>query len=367
MQENNIFDNEREISGEEISPDIPEINEEVKKEENLKPEIKYVQYIPYGLTPETFEEKKKIRRSVNAASVSIIAVDVISLLISLFVSFFLMFLGFSMEKSFKIMEDGAFLQFFQVIFSSVVFTIPFIAIYKAFKFRISDLIEFKLKKSNNLIYILLLGASFCSFANIAVSYAGAIFSSFGVEYDVNFGDNPRGILGFMLSFIATAIIPALVEEFAFRGILLGSLKKFGEGFAVLVSSVLFGAMHGNFQQIPFAFLVGLILGFITLKCQSIIPAMIIHCYNNAVSVIFDYSFEGVSVLVQNVIYTVFLSVMLGLGIFAICKIKGSRELFAFKKADTKASESQKLKWVFTSPLVIVSLILFLISSLQFFR
>ncbi len=360
MQENNIFDNEKEISGEEISPDIPKIDEEVK------PEVKYVQYIPYGMTPETFEEKKEIRRSLNAASVSVIAVDILSVIISISVSFFLMFLGFSMEKSFEIMEDGAFLHFFQVIFSSVVFTVPFILIYKAFKFRISDLIDFKIPKKDNLIYIILLGSAFCSFANIAVSYAGAIFSSFGIEYDVDFGDNPRGILGFILTFISTAIIPALVEEFAFRGIMLGSLKKFGEGFAVLVSSVLFGAMHGNFQQIPFAFLVGLILGFITVKTKSIIPAMIIHCYNNAVSVIFDYAFEGVSVLMQNVIYTVFLSVMLLVGIFAICKIKETEELFSLKNADTTATESQKLKWVFTSPLVIVSLVLFFITSLQFF-
>ena len=362
MQENNIFDNEKEISGEELSPDIPKT-----EEESPKPEVKYVQYIPYGLTPETYEEKKNLRKTLNAASVSVIAVDVLSILISLSVSVFLMFLGFSMEKTMEIMQDSAFLHLFQVVFSSVVFTVPFILIYKIFKFRISDLIEFKLKKNENLIYILLIGASFCSFANIAVSYAGQIFNSFGINYEVDFGDNPRGISGFLLTFISTAIIPALVEEFAFRGIMFGSLKKFGEGFAVLISSVLFGAIHGNFQQIPFAFLVGLILGFVTVKTKSIIPAMIIHCFNNAVSVMFDYAFQNESILMQNVIYTVFLSVMLSIGIFAICKIKETEKLFSLKKAETSATESQKLKWVFTSPLVIVALVLFFISSLQFFR
>jgi len=253
-----------------------------------------------------------------------------------------------------------------VIFSSVVFTVPFILIYKAFKFRISDLIDFKIPKKDNLIYIILLGSAFCSFANIAVSYAGAIFSSFGVEYDVDFGDNPRGILGFILTFISTAIIPALVEEFAFRGIVLGSLKKFGEGFAVLVSSVLFGAMHGNFQQIPFAFIVGLALAFITVKSGSLWLACLVHSINNSISVFVEYLLDNLPNETQNLVYNVYLALALLAGVIGFL-ILSAREKGAFKleKAETKLSETQKYKSFFSSAWIIIFIIVCLAQSLMF--
>ena len=47
-------------------------------------------------------------------------------------------------------------------------------------------------------------------------------------------------------------------------------------------------MHGNFEQMPFAFLVGLALGFIVVKTNSLLLAMAVHATNNFVSVIFDF-------------------------------------------------------------------------------
>ena len=83
------------------------------------------------------------------------------------------------------------------------------------------------------------------------------FESFGFNYEVSQTESPDGILGFMLTFIAIAVVPPLVEEFACRGLILGSLQKFGNGFAIVCSAILFGLMHGNFRQIPFAFLIGI--------------------------------------------------------------------------------------------------------------
>lgn len=84
----------------------------------------------------------------------------------------------------------------------------------------------------------------------------------------------------VLYVIRTAVLPAFFEEFVFRGILLGQLRAYGNGFAVLLSAVIFGLFHGNFKQIPFAFLVGLVLGFILVQTNNIWIPIAIHFFNN---------------------------------------------------------------------------------------
>lgn len=328
--------------------------------------FEYLQIIPNGFTPKTFEEKKKIKRTTNAMSISLILILGISFLVSFVASFFMLVLGYSFEDTVALLTEPGFNQFFQICFSLFTFTVPFIITYKLFRFRISDLISFKIKKGNNLSLILI-GISFCSFANIAVSYASAIFEGFGINYEVDFGENPDGFFGFILSLIATVIVPAFVEEFAFRGIILGSLRKFGDAFAIIVSSVMFGFMHGNFQQIPFAFLVGLILGFVTVKTSSIWPAILIHAYNNFVSVFFNYFMDDYSIEFQNIIYTLFLSIMLLLGVLGLIFAKNPKELLKLDEPDTESKESKKYKWVFFSPFTILFILGTVILSLSYFN
>ena len=64
-------------------------------------------------------------------------------------------------------------------------------------------------------------------------------------------------MGIMMMIYAGFVGP-VVEELVFRGFLMRRFEKYGKGFAVIVSAVLFGVMHGNPLQIVFGTLVGLI-------------------------------------------------------------------------------------------------------------
>jgi len=215
--------------------------------------------------------------------------------------------------------------------------------------------------------LFLMGVSFCSFANIAVSYAAAIFQSFGIDYNVDFGPNPTGFFGFCLTFISTVVTPALVEEFICRGLILGSLRRFGDGFAIIVSAILFGLMHGNFQQIPFAFLVGLVLGFIVVKSGSLWVAVAVHAFNNFISVSFDYIFASFSDNAQNMIYTFILAICLLTGIIAVLLLKNAdSDFYKIEKAQTELTEKQKYKWFFKSPTIVIFIVFALIESVTFF-
>lgn len=73
----------------------------------------------------------------------------------------------------------------------------------------------------------------------------------------------------------------IVEELVFRGLILRGLEPYGKRFAILVSAILFGLFHGNLVQSPYAFVVGLVLGYTAME-YSVVWAMVLHMLNNLV-------------------------------------------------------------------------------------
>lgn len=92
-----------------------------------------------------------------------------------------------------------------------------------------------------------------------------------------------------LGLLLIALLPAISEEFFFRGVVLNSFKKkYGAIIAIFASALIFGIYHMNWVQGINAFIVGLALGYIYIKTGSIIPCMILHFLNNAYSVLCEF-------------------------------------------------------------------------------
>ena len=110
-----------------------------------------------------------------------------------------------------------------------------------------------------------------------------------LEFVMNlFGRSALGILesvsgqsDSLSMFLYAALIAPIAEEIFFRGFVLRSLQPFGKRFAVFGSALLFGLFHGNLLQTPYAFLVGLVLGYVTVE-YSMFWAVILHLINNLV-------------------------------------------------------------------------------------
>lgn len=100
------------------------------------------------------------------------------------------------------------------------------------------------------------------------------------------GDKADNSVGVVLLFVLVVIGAPIAEELFFRGLVLGSLeKRFGTGWAVLGSSVFFGATH--FQALQFAALTaaGAIFALLVVRTGRLGPAIIAHMAFNAVTVI----------------------------------------------------------------------------------
>ncbi len=88
----------------------------------------------------------------------------------------------------------------------------------------------------------------------------------------------------VLSFITTAIVPGICEEFLFRGAIMTNLKPYGKAPAIIISAVLFGLMHQNAGQLLYATAAGLVLGWVAYETGSIWCGILMHFLNNFISV-----------------------------------------------------------------------------------
>ena len=82
-------------------------------------------------------------------------------------------------------------------------------------------------------------------------------------------------------FLYASLLAPVAEELLFRGFVLRTLRPYGKRFAILGSAFLFGLFHGNLLQTPYAFLMGLVLGYVAAE-YSIRWAMGLHLFNNFV-------------------------------------------------------------------------------------
>ncbi len=82
-------------------------------------------------------------------------------------------------------------------------------------------------------------------------------------------------------FLYASVLAPVWEELLFRGYILRTLRPFGKRFAILSSAILFGLFHGNLLQTPYALLMGLVLGYVTVE-YSIGWAVLLHMFNNLV-------------------------------------------------------------------------------------
>ena len=82
-------------------------------------------------------------------------------------------------------------------------------------------------------------------------------------------------------FLYMGLFAPVFEEILFRGLILRSLEPFGKKFAIFTSAYLFGIFHGNLIQSPYAFAVGLVLGYVAME-HNIGWAMVLHMINNLI-------------------------------------------------------------------------------------
>ena len=97
----------------------------------------------------------------------------------------------------------------------------------------------------------------------------------------------------LLTVIVVAIIGPIAEELFFRGLTMEYLKRTGAGFWIVnaIQALRFGIAHLNLLQGTYAFLLGMALGYVCMRYETLLAPVILHICFNAYSVFMDPLFE----------------------------------------------------------------------------
>lgn len=157
--------------------------------------------------------------------------------------------------------------------------------YMAVRYRKTKDIRHMLRSKNPMTIRAFL-AVFCVFMScqvvfgIAAALAELILNPFGYTLSKAAENASAVSTTFSLFFYSTLAGP-VAEELVFRGYIMRRLLPFGKEFAIVISAVLFGLIHGNFLQGSYAVGAGLVLGYIAVE-YSMKWSVVIHILNNLV-------------------------------------------------------------------------------------
>lgn len=105
---------------------------------------------------------------------------------------------------------------------------------------------------------------------------------------------------YLVYIIISCITPAVCEELLFRGVIASGLKGLGKTIAVVLSATIFMLMHGNPEQTIHQFLIGLVIGYIFISTGNLWIGVLIHFFNNFISVTASYALTLMSSMIPDV-------------------------------------------------------------------
>jgi len=147
-----------------------------------------------------------------------------------------------------------------------------------------DIISISFRKPEPVKMAQLIGITVCGvpIALLLNAFAGLLSSS-GADSVEDVNTYPV-----ILSIVVFAVVPAIVEEFVFRGVILGAYSKVDVKMGILLSSLFFALLHFSFGSVLYGFFFGLLFAVVRLSTDNLAYTMVMHCLFNAINVLLSY-------------------------------------------------------------------------------
>lgn len=340
---------------------------------NMPPQVPYYpSYNNFYMDPQEYirkNERKRLKKTSNGLGFYILAYFLTMQTVAVVIT--LLFRNFNLDTSNPTAE------YLLDIFLSVIASfIPGLIYLGASKYKISESFKKTFVPIGLLLSLVFIGMGMAMVSNVAAQMFDDNLSIFGLENSASMS-NDQALDPFQtfLYLFAVSAVPAFAEEFAFRGIVMGRLRKYGNCFAIIASAVMFGAMHGNTTQIIFAFILGLVFGFVDCVADSIIPSVIIHFLNNFYAVSFDVLKSNTNIddktyyIINMSVVVLFCIAGLISFLYLISRDKSIFKLSSKDKSENEYSDlipyKEKFKAFFFNPGIIISLVFFILTTVSF--
>lgn len=196
---------------------------------------------------------------------------IFSTLISFLLSFVILKSGINPEKAQLVLI---------VLQDLIIILIPVLIYCFVTNTKLTELVPHERLSAKNVLYIIALTLLISPIITL-VSSITTLFYPAEINTDVLYYiDN----LSFPLAVTALAVMPAVFEELAFRGVVLNNYKSTGLLISSLISGLFFGLFHQDFYQIGYAIVAGVFLSFIVAYTNSIYASMLSHFLINGTQV-----------------------------------------------------------------------------------
>lgn len=144
--------------------------------------------------------------------------------------------------------------------------------------------------------------------------------------------------GFVGVLVCVAVLPALMEEIFFRGVLLSGLQSFGKWGSILLCGALFSLYHQNPAQTLYQFCCGVAFALVAIRAGSILPTVLAHFFNNALIIVLFKcgvtSFNGTWLIIELCVSIICLLVAL-VWLFVLDKEKEQKQSAETEKNQRK--------------------------------
>jgi len=167
------------------------------------------------------------------------------------------------------------------------------------------------------ICVVLGGVALCTLANLLLSVLSRFGTRFGLPHPDPFTIGDGSVLTLLMDMVVFAVVPAVMEECLLRGMVLQAMRPLGNGISVLLSAIAFGLMHGSADQIPYAFLLGLVLGGVFVYTDDLRLTVLIHALANMLALISGFLSQFSSSQAATVWQIILLLLVMALGILSL--------------------------------------------------
>lgn len=314
--------------------------------------------------PEAVEHKNVLKKISSNIGLSLTMVTLVSFVITFIIEGILVAVAVmnhagSSSFNVNILTDSTILWAIQLVVMVIADLVGILLFWKLSKLRVKsffarpvDGVENTIKGTVVFYGVMIVGMVL---VNIILQIFYALFNHYPLSPDFNVSASEPIALVFYL--LATCVAAPILEEILFRGFVLRSLQKFGNVFAILISGILFGLFHGNLEQtIPTA-LGGIVLAYIAVKSNSIIPCVVAHFFNNALSSAFMIFSQYYPEQTANLVILLVWAVMV---ILAVVVVLVSFKSIRIKDGYRGLSFGKRLGTLVSAPGMIVLLVLILL-------
>ena len=315
---------------------------------------------PYGgLSPKAQMERDGIQRAALGVGAAFLLFYAAQFILQFLLMGVLLLCGNDVNETYEILMEPGVLYVQQIALSALVFTLPFALSARIARRRVGEVVRLGKVPAGVFVPLVLVGLGMCMLGNQATNLLAQTLSWFHLVPVQPELEDPAGGPGMMLVILGSAFLPALVEEFAFRGVMLGLLRPYGDGFAILLSAVFFGLMHGNLVQAPFAIVVGAGLGYITVASGSMWPAIAAHFFNNLLATLLNNWAVGWSPATAGIADNLFALVFFTAGLLGAALYVGKRPAaFRLHPSSCELPGRGRYGAYFSHPMTIIVLCLF---------